>query len=472
MEQHWKSLSEHLTLPEESRRRIRAQLAAQPSGQETACTKKNTFRLRAPLVAAALVAVMVVSVSAAALLGVFDRLKEQSAFALLGMNEVYEEYAYDVGLSAVTEGGNTFTLEKAAIDGNFCTIFFSYHYTQPLMTQAEFEALDNSSPWAAYRWTPELYLMLNGEVISAEGYSNSFELQQYVSDPSTVYGAWRCLLTAPLSSAADGAELELRGRTWKEEDGAWDPFSLVFPSRPCSSSVNTPDVTFSMYWGGKAMEIEVASLSRSPLGNLLTLRYEKNPNNGLGLDGSFVLRNKDTGAYIPFARVWTMKGADSAGILTDPYELFGDLSDLDTLELIPVWYSSAISQRTTVPLSSLPWSDPTLTNGGYAPASYRVADGNRLIVEMKPIGPVTTNYSSIGNGVCFLDKDGNELFDRCSVEKFKDRSTGTITVVTTIEDPKDFAANVDKVAALWFFTDDYTLLENKAVTIPCPVSLK
>lgn len=58
MEQHWKSLSEHLTLPEESRRRIRAQLAAQSSGEAAACAKKKAFRLRTPLVAAALAAAL------------------------------------------------------------------------------------------------------------------------------------------------------------------------------------------------------------------------------------------------------------------------------------------------------------------------------------------------------------------------------------------------------------------------------
>lgn len=473
MDQGLKRLSEGLKLSSESRTAIRNAIASQPAAEEGNSMKEKTVHFRILLTAAALAVAMTITVSAAALLGAFDFIKKQDAFSLLGMTEVYEKYAYDVGFSTTTQRGDLFTLEKAATDAHFCTIFYTYHYAEPQMTQAEFEHLDNSSPWASHSWAPEIGLFLaNGERVSAEGYNNSFEPQQYFSDPSTLCGAWRCLLTAPFWEFADGAELELRGRIWDEETQTWESFSLVFPSHPCSMSLNTPDVTFSMYLGGKAMEIEVNSLSCSPLGNLLTLRYEKDPNNGLGLDGSFALRNKDTGAYIPFARIWTMRGSDSAGMETDTYELFGDVNGLEALELVPVWYSGGPATKTTVPLTALPCTDPAVTNGGYAPASYRTTEDGRLFVEMAPIGAVTSHYSSIGNGVGFLDKDGNELFKRGGVEKFKDRATGMITVVTTIEDPEEFVANVDKVAALWFFTNESTLLEDKAVTIPLPLTLE
>lgn len=473
MEHRWQTLSEHLRLSDQSRERVRARLAAQPTQQEDILMKKKILPLRGPLIAAALAAVMAITVSATSLLGVLDLLKKQDSFSLLGMTQVYEECAYDVGISASTPRGDVFTLEKAATDSTFCTIFYTYRYAQPQMTQEEFAALDAHSPWDAYSLAPQMELLLNGERISAEGYNNSFEVQQYFSDPSTICGAWRCLLDAPSRAVGDGAQLELQGWIWNEEAREREEFALSFISHPCSSSINTPGVTFSMYRAGRPMEVEAASLSRSPLGSLLTLRYEKDPNNGLGLDGAFVLRNKDTGAYIPFARVWTMKGADSAGMLTDTYELFGTLDDLNVLELIPVWHSSGISERTVVPLSSLPWLDLAHTSDGYAPASYRIADGGRLIVEMKPIGPSTSHYSSIGNGVNFLDKDGNDPFQStASIEKFKDRATGIITVVVTFQDLEDFEANVDKVTALWFFANDYTLLEEQAVTIPLPLSLE
>lgn len=430
----------------------------------------NRRPLRIVLIAAAVAVLMATVGMAAALLGVFDFLKKQDAFSLLGMTEVYEKCAYDVGLSDTTERGDVFTVEKVATDGIFCTIFYTYHYAEPQMTQAEFETRESPSPWAAYSWAPQMELFLDGDVISSEGYNNSFELQQYFSDPSTICGAWRCLLNTPFGAVCDGKEMELRGWVWNEDTQAQEDFSLIFPAHPCSSSINTPDVVFSMYQGGKSMEIEVVSLSRSALGNLLILRYEKNPNSGLGLDGSFALRNPDTGDYIPFARIWTRSNSGGTDMVIDTYELFGNVSELHTLELVPVWYSSYPAKKTTVPLASLPCTNPTITNSGYAPASFQVAGDNRLIVEMKPIGAVTTYYSSIGNGVNFLDKDGNELFGRYSIEKFKDRATGTITVVITIQDPEDFAANVDKVAALWFFTHEYTLLEDKAVAIPLPIS--
>lgn len=473
MENRWQILSENLRLSDESRERIRTQLTSHLTQQEDISMKKKAIQLRGPWIAAALVIVMVITVSAAGLLGAFDLLKKKDSFSLLGMTQVYEECAYDVGISASTPRGDVFTLEKAATDSTFCTIFYTYRYAQPQMTQEEFATQNVHSPWKAYSRAPQMELLLDGELISAEGYSNSFEVQEYFSDPSTVCGAWRCLLDAPFWAVGDGAQLELQGWVWNEEAREREKFSLAFPSHPCTSSINTPDVTFSMHLAGKTTEIDVASLSRSPLGSLLTLRYEKDPNNGLGLDGAFVLRNKDTGAYIPFARVWTMRGVDSAGMLTDTYELFGTLDDLNTLELIPAWHSSSASERTVVPLSSLPWSDLTRTCDGYAPVSYRVAEGGRLIVEMKSIGPATSHYSSIGNGVNFLDKDGNCPFKSSGfIEKFKDRATGTITVVVTFQDLEDFEANVDKVAALWFFTTDYTLLEDKAVTIPLPISFE
>lgn len=42
--------------------------------------------------------------------------------------------------------------------------------------------------------------------------------------------------------------------------------------------------------------------------------------------------------------------------------------------------------------------------------------------------------------------------------------------MTTVE-PEDFAANVDKVDAIGFFAQDYTLLEDQAVDISLPGSV-
>lgn len=423
------------------------------------------------LAAAAVCAALVVSVSAAALLGTFDFLKEQDTFAALGMNEVYATYAYDVGAAVTTKGGDVFTLEKAATDGTFFTAFYTYRYAEPLMTKAEFKALDTADPWSAYSAAPffTLCLSASGEEISQEGYQNSFEVQQYLLDEQTVCGAWRCLLSTPFWNTADGTSLILQGYTYDLETNTQEDFSVELVSHPSTSVICTPGVTFPLYWGGKNMTIDVDSVKISPLGSLLTLRYEKNDGNALGVLNSFVLRDKDTGKYIPFARIWTRNNSGGTGEVIDTYELFGDVEELGEirhLELVPIRSAKSKSEQKVVSLADLPSNDAGNPDGGYAPTSYKVS-GNRLIVELQPMGAVSAAEASLLNGVYFLDKDGNEVFDHTSTAKFKNRQTGIITVVTTVEDA-DFAEKVGRVEALWFFVEDYHLLENKAVTIPIP----
>jgi len=435
-------------------------------------TMKEKRRLRAgartALAAAVLSAALAVSVSAAALLGAFDFLKEQDTFQALGLNEVYDVYAYDVGATAVTPGGDVFTLERAAIDGTFFTAFYTYEYAEPLMSQAEFDALDAGDPWAAWSAAPFFALRgANGEEISLEGYNNSFEVQQYLSDPRTVRGAWRCLLTSPFWETCDGTCLTLQGYTWDSAAQAREEFAVELISHPNASVICTPDVSFPLNWAGKEMTIDVDSVKISPLGSLLTLRYDANEGTALGILDAFVLRDKDTGKYIPFARVWTRANSGGTDEVMDTYELFGDVRELGSiehLELVPTWSAKRRSEQITVALRDLPSDDAGNAAGGYAPASYQVS-GGRLIVELQPVGAVSATEASLLNGVTFLDKDGEEVFDHTSTAKFKDRQTGVITVVTTVEDP-DFAGKVKEVDAIAFFAEGYSLLEDRAVTIP------
>jgi len=434
-------------------------------------TVKTRPALRAAAIAAALCAVMVITVSAAALLGAFDFLKEQDTFEALGLSDVYDLYAYDVNATTTTPSGDTFTLEKAATDGTFFTVFYTYRYAEPLMTQEEFKALGAADPWASRSAAPFFTLRSQaGEEISLEGYNNSFEVQHYLSDPQTVRGAWRCLLTVPFWATADGTTLTLAGYTWDSETKTQEDFSVDLVSHPSPAVHCTPGVTFPLSWAGKDMTIDVDSVEISPLGSLLTLRYEKNEGTALGVQDAFVLRDKDTGKYIPFARVWTRSNSGGTGEVIDTYELFGDVLDLgeiENLELVPIWSTKSIADKITVALKDLPSDDAGNPAGGYAPASYKVS-GNRLIVELQPVGAVSATEAAIGNGVYFLDKDGNEVFDYTSTAKFKDRQTGVITVVTTVGD-EDFTEKVKNVDALWFFAEDYYLLEDKAVTIPIPI---
>ncbi len=453
---------DQLTLSEN---RMEEMILAMRQEEKPMKTAKKT--IRGAVVAAVLCAALVVSAGAAALLGAFDFLKKQEDFFVLGMTDVYEKYAYDVGLAATTQRGDVFTLEKAVTDGTFFTIFYSYRYKEPLMSREEFQALDAADPWAPYNAAPHMSILLDGQVISQEGYQNSFELQQYLADERTVYGAWRCLLTTSFRETADGTPLTLQGYTYDNETKAQESFNLEFTSHPSASVITTPGTDFFIGVAGHMVHVEVDSFKNSPLGTLLTLRYEKTQGTALGLCDSFVLRDKGTGEYIPFARVWTRNNSGGTDEVLDTYELFGGakkMNDMRNLELIPIRTARSVSEKKVVSLSALPSNDAGNPAGGYAPASYQ-AKNNRLIVEMAPVGAASATYPALCNGVYFLDKDGNELFRHgSSTAKFKNRATGAITVVTTVE-PEDFAANADKVDALWFFAQDYTLLEDQAVDI-------
>ena len=60
---------------------------------------------------------------------------------------------------------------------------------------------------------------------------------------------------------------------------------------------------------------------------------------------------------------------------------------------------------------------------------------------------------------------GNPLFEDIFVEKFKNRSDGTITVVMT-PSAGSYARDVEKVARIWFFVQRYEVQEGQRVSIP------
>ena len=104
MDKHWENLSENLKLSEESRERIRAQLATQPIQQEV-ISKKKALYLRAPLVAAALTAALVVTALAVELTVGWENF----------LGHTPKEAVTSVGVSAVT-GDYTLTLQESIVD--------------------------------------------------------------------------------------------------------------------------------------------------------------------------------------------------------------------------------------------------------------------------------------------------------------------------------------------------------------------
>ena len=82
----------------------------------------------------------------------------------------------------------------------------------------------------------------------------------------------------------------------------------------------------------------------------------------------------------------------------------------------------------------------------------------------QPVGAVNGSYARLANGVYFLDEEGNDLFGNFFVDKIKNRRDGTITVIST-PDPESYQRDVDKVAQIWFFVQEYEVLEGQGVSL-------
>lgn len=425
---------------------------------------------RLVLAAAVFMVLCICSVAAAYALGAFDFLRKQSEYAMLGQTEVYEEYAYEVKRSVTAENGDILTVDRAAMDGKFCMIFYSVHFADPVVSMEELKQMqedDEPDLWQLWK-IRSLNFTLNAgeEEISLESYDNSFEPMEYLADTNTIYGAWRILLSRAVEEEEQvtlGAEL-WDPKTPSENSRStklWE-LSVDFAARPIQGEHFEPDVAFPVLMQGETVEAQVVSLDRSPLGTQLTLRVERLANMGLSLE--LAMRDADTGNYIPHAEIVTSHYSDPDGCYDMVYELYGDVSELKNLELIPVWWTSSMSQQQTVSLNELPYTDPDNSAGGYAPASYAVGDG-QIIVTMQPVGPVTDYYARIGNGVYFQDEEGNDLFSNMSIQKFKNRSDGAITVVMT-PDAISFQEDINKVAKIWFHTHPCKLMEDWKVSVP------
>ena len=405
---------------------------------------RHTFRV---LMVDAVVCSLLAVTAAAYYMGAFEFLKEQNEYVMLGMNEVYETCAQPVGVSVTAENGDVFTVDRVATDGTFCTIFYC------LYVQNE-----------TWRYLPRMTLCSGGEDISMEGYGNSFENQEYLADDHTLYGAWRFLLRTPLE---DGEQVELKLARYGEngEDGLapllWES-TLAFSVNPIRGEYFELDAVLSSRIGGELVQVEAVSLSRSPLGTLLRLRWAEEDTDAREWY-DFAMRDGDTGTYIPYDQVVINHYWDPEGYVDSVYELYGDVSGLKQLEIIPTTPVGGVSPKQVVALEDLPSADAGNPDGGYAPASYEAVDG-QLIVKMQPVGAVNAWYARLLNGVYFQDAEGEELFEDVWVDKIKNRSDGTITVIST-PSAESYDRDVDKVARIWFFVQQYELLEGQKTVI-------
>ncbi len=120
MDKHWENLSENLKLSDESRERIRAQLATRPIHQEDISMKKKTLHLRTPLVAAALTAALVVTALAVELTVGWENFlgpTPKEAVTPVGVSAVTGDYTLTLQESIVDDDGAAFLLALTRIDG-------------------------------------------------------------------------------------------------------------------------------------------------------------------------------------------------------------------------------------------------------------------------------------------------------------------------------------------------------------------
>lgn len=70
-------------------------------------------------------------------MGAFNFLKERDEYDMLGQGAAYETCAYDVKQSAAAENGDVLTVDRVAMDGKFCTIFYSVRFQEPVVSTEE-----------------------------------------------------------------------------------------------------------------------------------------------------------------------------------------------------------------------------------------------------------------------------------------------------------------------------------------------
>ncbi len=117
MDKHWENLSENLKLSDESRERIRAQLATRPIHQEDISMKKKTSKLRFGIAFAAAMSLLTLTAFA-----LFPSLRELIRLDL----GPKAPYATEV-LGSCEDQGITITAQSALTDGRMTRLYFTIH---------------------------------------------------------------------------------------------------------------------------------------------------------------------------------------------------------------------------------------------------------------------------------------------------------------------------------------------------------
>lgn len=371
-----------------------------------------------------------------------------------------------VELSQTALNGDVLTIERMAMSGNFCTLFYTVKTKEEMNPRLGFEDIISGTE-------PELWqssFLRSGFTIAARGVeiSENWSGQQFLADSHTLCGMERVMLKRPIEEgetytlSVSPSMQELYQGNSQVPSIKWR-FTLT--AEPLETrSVELNPKTAVLDGKGNSHDIKSITISHSVLGTVIKL-YELVPedyreDSSQWPELAFVLRDGETGEYIPYSYV----SSGSGGMRRTTYELYDVSENIESLELIPIRLGERDIYNTAA-LSDLPARSGN-PFGGYGVSSVEIGK-DKIIVTQHPMGATV----AAGSGIDFLDADGKRIFDgdgysesRVYADIFIDERDGSVITTYSLENVPQ--SDLERITQIRFRNSSFTLLEYGAVTIP------
>lgn len=462
----WRARGESIPVPAQFDARISGILTALPARR----ARRHTA-LRVILAAAAICALLGAT-TWAYVSGAFPFLKDKEEYRFLGQAELYEKYAETVNQEQTAANGDVLTVESVALDGNSCTVFYTVRTKAPMVPRSFSggdAASDEPDLWKGMNVSPHFSVTARGVDITG---SSSMLGQQFMMNDRTLCGMARIALNRPLERGesyylrVSPSFAELVSPSGNHVGGVMpDKWLFTLSANPLETRFILSEQTAQVLDGhGNSHDVKYVSFSHSELSTILKLgelvpeAYRGDPSSEWP-ELEFVIRDGNTGAYIPYSYV----SGSNGGMRYITYELYGVSDDMGLLELIPIRRAEKSGWR-TVALSDLPVRSGN-DSGGYAMSSVELRK-DKIVVTQHPIGATTAASS----GVSFLDSGGNRLFDgedvpdgRVYADVFIDGTDGS--VITTYSLSNIPGSYLNRIAQVRFYDDEFTLMEGETITV-------
>lgn len=455
--------TEEPTLPEDWEEWVERTLAQLPERKQ----RRMTGGGRRILTAAAVCAMLGVGALAYAV-GVLDFLNGREEYRFLGQAELYREYARKAGYTQRAANGDELTVEYLAADANFCTIFYTMRTEEPMQpwSQRDWHPISPDAPdlWQAQNLAPRFTLEVSGAMVGEDQ-----DGQQYLLDEHTLCGMAR--LTLKEAGALErGGEISLAAgpslESWDSGDWGeipWEEVELWHFSldlEPMAGKTVALD-------GPAALgerQVEKLSLTVSPLGAVLRCRvtvpeeYQSEPDRWGGL-GRFIVRDSERGVYYPYT-ILTSQPTEDGAYWEEAYLLCGDLTEIESLELLPAELESTF---TSVELGELPYRG----QGAYTFAGFSISEG-WMTLTLTPTGTVgntgycggVAEFQNRARERLFVDEDATDLYQN----RYTDERTGGVTYTWSLD--QEAQTKAEEIAVLRILEEWYEPLEGPSIIIP------